>query len=146
MKLKIVGFGKKNGAPFGRDEKGKLIFLGKDNKLKIGDLIECEISEDHDKVYIADFKKLLPPEGPMKQSQQPQQAAQQKPAQEAVACKINGKNRQSPAPAPVTPEDMHVYHIDAILDVNTKNLVINNPFARQSVKRFIDDIEKGKIK
>jgi len=138
MKLKIIGFGKKDGAPFGRDEKGKLIFLGKDNKLKIGDLIECGNLQDHDKVYIADFKKLLPPEGPMKQSPQPQQRT----AQEAVACKINGKNNGQ-SPAPITIGDM--YNIDKILDANTKKLVISNPLVRESVKRFIDDVEKGKI-
>ena len=144
MKLKIVDFGR-SGDPFGKDEKGKIIFIKGNSKLKKGDSIDCEITSDTGKCAIAKFNKLLPPEGPMKQSPQPQRAVQQKPAQEAVACKINGKNGQSPAP--VTLGDIcNMHNIDTILDANTKNLVINNPRVRESVKRFIDDIEKGKIK
>lgn len=148
MKLRIVDFGR-SGDPFGKDEKGKIIFIKGNNKLKKGDVVECELTQDTAKCSIAKFSKMLPPEGPMKQPQHAaqQKSAQQRPApqpgheQEAVLRKSSGNEEQ---PDPRTIGDM--YSIATILDATTRSLLISNPLARESVKRFIDNIEKGKIK
>ena len=125
MKLKIDGIGK-GGDPFGKDEKGKIIFVKGNKGLKSGTSIECDISSDSEKYSFARFKKILA-EGPMANGQKNQINSQKQPPTQE-----NG------------PMNGAIGMIDKVLNQDVQELLKENATARNIVRSFIDGIEKKK--